>query len=145
MLRTSKFHLVGAAYCALIVSLDWYNVVNYSRKEGLLQSGIAPFIFAIAIAWLSFVVLGAGCVWEIWRILTRGLRLTPAPWLPCRMVFLYAVPLLIVRQSTSVWVEADGATATRSSGFGTADSGLFLLTIGSLALLQVLVHLRADR
>jgi hypothetical protein len=145
MLRTSKIHLMGAAYCALIVSLDWYDVVQYSRGVGLLQNGCAPVIFAIAIAWLTFAVLGAGCIFEICRIITRGLRLSAAPWLPCRLVFFYSFPLLIVRHSTSLWVEADGATATRSTGFGAPDSRLFPLTVGSLGLLQVLVHLRTDR
>ena len=144
MQRSEKIHIAGAVYCAAMIGMNRYDIVHYSRISGLTQSGFAPFIIADALAWMASVGLGIGCIVSIWSILSRGLRLIPGEWIPCRIVFLYTLPLLFVNQATSSWVEPDGAYATRSSGSGFVGSPLFFLTVLSLILFQVFIHLRAD-
>ena len=145
MTRTSKIHLAGAVYCAVIVVLNRYDIVHYSRTIGLIQSGSAPLLFAYAIGWMTVLCLGAACIYSAERILSLGFRLRSGEWMPCRLVFLYALPLIFVRGTTSVWVEPDGATATRTSGYGSVGSNLFMLTVLALILLQILVRLRSDK
>lgn len=140
-----KLHLGSAGYCVLLVSLNWFRSVEYSRQNGLTRENIAPVGLALLLSAGVAVYLFYRCVRAALYRLETGKRLKGGSWVPSRSVVVYALPLLWHRTSSSIWTEADGAVATATGGYGHATSiWVFLFAVLGLLLFQILVRLTND-
>lgn len=133
----AKLHLMCAVYCTSLAALNWSRAVEYSRTAGLQSTTNAPVGLALLLAGGIALVLAARCVRAAKRRLETGQRVVAGRWISSESVLLYALPLLISHQTTSTWVEADGARVVANGGFGHALSPwVFLLAAAGMILFQ---------
>jgi hypothetical protein len=126
----TKIHLFSLILCSVLVGLNWFRVVSFSRKIGQLSDGTGPFLFAYFIAAAVALILALSCIRLCRSTLCRGTKWV-TEWVP----FLFALPLLYRTQAGSTWIEPDGATARQVWGYGVTD-GLFWLAVIAIALFQ---------
>lgn len=140
-----KLHLGSAGFCGLLISLNWFRAVEYSRSFGVKSESFAPAAFALLLSAGAALYLGWLCVRSALAALEAGRKVREGRWIESRGVILYALPLLWHRSSSSTWIEPDGALATATSGYGHASSTwIFVFAIASLLLFQILMRLTSD-
>lgn len=145
MKPSAKLHLGSAAYCALLIALNWFRSVEYSRQFGVKSEGVAPIGLAFLLSTTVVLYLVYRCVRSVLARLESGRKLSEGSWIGNWGVMVYALPLLWHRTSSASWTEADGSLATATSGYGHAlSSWIFLLAILGLLLLQILARLTGD-
>jgi hypothetical protein len=137
-----KLHLGSAGYCVLLACLNWFRSVEYARQIGLKSESFAP----VGLAWLLSLLVMVYLLWRGVRAalarLESGRKVREGRWIESWSVILYALPLLWHRTGTSSWIEADGALATATGGYGHAlSSQVFLFAVAGLLLFQVLARL----
>jgi hypothetical protein len=141
----AKLHLRSAVYCALIVGLNWFRSVEYSRQFGVTSESFAPIGLALLLSAAVALYLAYRCVRRALSRLESGKKVREGRWIESWSVMVYALPLLWHRISSSSWVESDGTLATSTGGFGHALSGwVFLFVILGLLLFQILARLTGD-
>jgi hypothetical protein len=140
-----KLHLGSAGYCALLVSLNWFKSVEYSRQFGLKSESDAPIALAYLLSVAVALYLVYRCVRSALSRLEGGRKVREGRWIESWAVILYALPLLWHRTSTSSWREPDGALATATGGYGHALSPwVFLFAVLGLLLFQIATRLTLD-
>lgn len=145
MTPSTKLHLGSAGYCALLISLNWFRSVEYSRQLGLKSESLTPVGLAALLSLVVALYLGYRCVRAALARLEDGRKVREGRWIRSWAVLLYALPLLWHQISTSSWKEPDGAVATVTSGYGqAASSSIFILAILGLLLFQIYVRLTPD-
>jgi hypothetical protein len=141
----TKLHLRSAVYCALLIGLNWFRSVDYSRPFGVTSESFAPIGLALLLSAAVALYLAYRCVRAALSRLERGKKVREGRWIESWSVMVYALPLLWHRTSSSSWTESDGSLATATGGFGHALSGwVFLLAILGLLLFQILARLADD-
>jgi hypothetical protein len=130
MSTKARTHLFSAVFCALLIALNWYRFVHFSRKLGVLSDGVGPFIIAYLLSGAVVLFLAFSCI-RICRFTLRAGTKWITDWIP----FLYALPLLYRTQAITTWTEPDGAAATQVTGYGSFPT-LFWLAVAALALFQ---------
>ena len=143
MKPSRKIHLWSASYCLLLAVLNWSRTVEYSRAGGTKGSSIlTPIEVAFVLSAVVLLVLGVRIVRSARRHLETGRRVTAGRWIQDRSVVLYTLPLLFYRQTTSSWIEPDGAVANSISRYGGALTlAVLLFAILGMLLFQVLLRL----
>ena len=142
---STKLHLRSAVYCALLICLNWFRSVEYSRQVGVTSESFAPIGLALLLSAAVVLYLAYRCVRSALSRLESGKKVREGRWIESWGVIVYALPLLWHRISSSSWTEADGALATATGGFGHALSGwVFLFAILGLLLFQILARLTDD-
>ena len=126
----TRIHLFSGVFCAVLVGLNWFRVVHFSRKIGRLSDGTGPFLFAYLLAGAVALFLAFSCIRLCRSTLRHGTK-----WITEWVPFLYALPLLYRTQAASTWIEPDGATATQVWRYGVSAT-LFWLAVITLALFQ---------
>lgn len=145
MTPPARLHLGSAAYCSLLIGLNWFRSVEYSRRSGLVSESVAPVGLALLLSFAVALYLAYRCVKAALCRLESGKKVRRGEWVESWSVIGYALPLLWHRISSSTWTEADGALATATGGFGHALScWVFLFAILGLLLFQVLTRLTGD-
>lgn len=140
-----KLHLGSAAYCALLVGLNWTRSTEYSRQFGVTSESYSPVALAWLISTAVVVYLAYRCVRSALSRLASGRKVREGRWIESWSVIVYALPLLVHKTSSSSWIEADGALATMSGGYGHALSGrVFLFAVLGLLLFQIVSRLGSD-
>lgn len=145
MKPSTKLHLGSAVYCALLIGLNWFRSVEYSRQFGVTSESFAPIGLALLLSAAVALYLAYRCVRATLSRLESGKKVREGRWIESWSVIVYALPLLWHRISSSSWTEADGTLATATGGFGHALSGwVFLFAILGLLLFQILARLTDD-
>lgn len=145
MRPTTRLHLISAGYCALLIGLNWFRSVEYSRQFGVTKESFSPGGLAFVLSAAVAAYLFYRCVRSALARLQSGRRVREGRWVESWLVIVYALPLLFHRISSSSWIEADGALAKATGGFGHAFSGwVFLFAILGLLLFQILARLTGD-
>ena len=141
----AKLHLGSAGYCALLIGLNWFRSVEYSREFGLKSETLAPIALAALLSLIVALYLVYRCVRTALARLEDRKKIRAGRWIESWAVILYAVPLLWHRTSSSSWREPDGALATASGGYGYALSfWVFLFAVLGLLLFQIFLRLTPD-
>jgi hypothetical protein len=140
-----KLHFGSAGYCALLISLNWFRSIEYSRQVGLKSESFAP----IGLVWLLSAGIALYLAYRCGRSalarLKTGRKVREGNWIESWSVIVYALPLLVHRTTSSSWNEADGALARMTSGYGDAISGrIFLYAVLGLLLFQILMRLEPN-
>ncbi len=138
----TKLHLGSAVYCALLVGLNWFRSVEYSRQFGVTSESLAPIALATLLSLAVALYLIYRCVRSALTRLEEGRKVRGGRWIKSWSVILYALPLLWHQISSSSWREPDGALATATGGYGHAlSSWVFLFAVLGLLLFQILTRL----
>lgn len=145
MTLSTKLHLGSAGYCALLAGLNWFRSVEYSRQFGVTSESFAPIALALLLSAGVALYLGYRCVRLALAGLESGKRVKAGNWIESWGVMLYAIPLLVHRTSSSSWIEADGAIAKATGGYGHATSiWVFVFAVAGLLLFQIRSRLTDD-
>ena len=145
MNKSTKFDLGSAGYCALLVGLNWFRSVEYSRKIGVSSESNSPVALAFLVSAAVALYLVYRCVRSALSRLESGKKMREGNWIETWSVIVYALPLLWHQTSSSSWIEADGALATATGGYGhDLSSRIFLFAIMGLLLFQILARLTGD-
>lgn len=140
-----KLHLGSAAYCAILVSLNWFRIIEYTRKSGLTKESLTPVGLAALLSGAAALYLILLCLRAARTRLEEGRKIAPGRWIQSRAVLLYALPLLWHQESTSSWMEPDGSMATLSRGYGHGlSTQVFFFAIAGMLLFQILARLTSD-
>ena len=59
---STKIHLGSAGYCALLVGLNWFRSVEYSRQFGVTSESLAPIALAVLLSLTVALYLVYRCV-----------------------------------------------------------------------------------
>ncbi|MBI3885139.1 MAG: hypothetical protein HY302_05350 [Opitutae bacterium] len=133
-----RIYFAGAAYCALLASLNWFRTVEYSRAVGLKYESHTGAEAALTIAAAVVAYQSWRCLKYARARLESGNRVEPGRWIFSWGVLLFTLPLLYRRTTTSSWKEADGALATATGGYGHTLSGtVFVLAVLGMLLWQI--------
>ena len=139
-----KLHLGSAAYCAVLLSLNWSRSIEYSRTSGLTSEGFSGGPISVILSGAFVVVLAWHCFRSARRALEVGSRVADGRWILTWSVACYALPLVPRSTGTSNWTEPDGAFATATGGYGHEMSLLvFILAVAGMYLFQILMRLTA--
>lgn len=145
MKYTAKLHLGSAGYCAVLIGLNWFRSVEYSRQSGLQSESFEPVALALVLSLVGVLYLAYRCLRDARARLESGRKVKTGRWIESWAVILYALPLLGHRVSTSSWREPDGALATATGGYGHACSPwVFLFAVLGLLLFQMFTRLTSD-
>jgi len=145
MNSSTKLHLGSAGYCALLVGLNWFRSVEYSRQFGLKSESFAPIALAYLLSVAVALYLVYRCVRSALSRLESGRKVREGRWIKSWTVILYALPLLWHQTSSSSWREPDRALATATGGYGHAlSSWVFLFAVLGLLLFQIFTRLTPD-
>jgi hypothetical protein len=138
MTSLPKLHLQSAGFCAVLVALNWFRTVDYSRGLGLQHESINGVGGALLIAAVAVLMLSRRIFRAVrWR-LEHGRTVTPGRWIRSWGAIFYALPLLLRFNQGSSWIEPDGARATSLGGYGhDLSSFVFLLAVAALLLFQI--------
>ncbi len=139
---STKLHLGSAGYCALLISLNWFRSVEYSRQFGVTSENLAPIALAALLSLAVVLYLIYRCVRAALSRLENGRKVRAGRWIESWGVIFYALPLLWHQTSSSSWREPDGAWAAATGGYGHAlSSWVFLFAGSGLLLLQIFTRL----
>ena len=142
MHSATKLHLVSAGYCAVLISLNWFRSVEYSRQSGVQSESFNPVALAALLSFAVALYLAYRCVRSALTRLEEGRKVKAGRWIKSWGVIFYALPLLWQQTSSSSWVEPDGALATATGGYGHASSSwVFLFAVLGLLLFQIFTRL----
>ncbi len=145
MSPSTKLHLSSAGYCALLISLNWFWSVEYSRQFGVISENVTPVALAALLSLGVVLYLVYRCVRVALTRLEEGSKVREGRWITSWRVVLYALPLLVHRTSSSTWREPDGATAVSTGGYGHAvSSWVFLFAVLGLLLFQIFTRMTPD-
>jgi len=145
MNSSAKLHLGSAGYCALLIGLNWFRSVEYSRQFGVKSESFGPVALAALLSLAVLVYLVYRCVRAALTRLERGGKLREGRWIVNWGVLLYALPLLWHQNSSSSWLEPDGTWANATGGYGHPLSAwVFLFAILGLLLVQILARLTSN-
>lgn len=140
-----QLHVGSAAYCAVLLVLNWSWSVQYSRQVGITSESVSPVVFAYLLSIGVALYYAVRCLRAAASRLEKGNKVSEGRWIRSWSVVVYALPLLFHRNSTSSWIAADGALATTTSGFGhPISSSVFLFAILGLLLFQIFSRLNTD-
>lgn len=140
-----QLHLGSAAYCAVLLVLNWSWSVKYSRQVGITSESVAPVAFAYLLSIGVALYYAFRCLKAAAARLEKGTKVREGRWIRSWSVLVYALPLLFHRSSTSTWIDGDGALATTTSGFGhQISSSVFLFAVVGLFLFQIFSRLNSD-
>lgn len=138
-----KLHLKSAAFCAVLVALNWFHTVDYSRTAGLQHESIQGVGGALLITIIAIVVLSRRIFRAVRARLEDGRAVAPGPWIRSWGVLFYPLPLLLRFHGGSSWIESDGARAASFGGYG-HDLSPFVFLLASATLLFFQIAGRLD-
>jgi hypothetical protein len=142
---TTKLHLGSAGYCMLLISLNWFRSVEYSRELGVTSESLVPVALAALLSLAIALYLVYCCVRVVLSRLESGRKVSAGRWIMSWTVALYALPLLWRQTSSSSWQEPDGAWASATGGYGhDLSSWVFLFAVLGLLLFQIYTRLLSD-
>jgi hypothetical protein len=140
-----QLHVGSAAYCAVLLVLNWSWSVKYSRQVGLTSESVSPVAFALLLSIGVSLYYAFRCLIAAASRLEKGTKVGEGRWIRSWSVLVYALPLLFHKNSTSNWIDGDGALATTSSGFGhQLSTWVFLFAILGLLLFQIFSRLNLN-
>lgn len=140
-----QLHVGSAAYCAVLLVLNWSWSVKYSRQVGITSESVSPVVFAYLLSIGVALYYAFRCLKAAASRLEKGEKVREGRWIRSWSVLVYALPLLFHRNSTSSWIDGDGALATTTTGFGhQISSSVFLFSIFGLLLFQIFSRLNRD-
>lgn len=140
-----QLHVGSAAYCAVLLVLNWTWSVKYSRQVGITSESVAPVVFAYLLSIGVALYYAFRCIKAAASRLEKGKKVREGRWIRSWSVLVYALPLLFHRSSTSSWIDGDGALATTTTGFGhQVSTSVFIFTILGLLLFQIFSRLNID-
>jgi hypothetical protein len=145
MRAATKIHVLSASYCALLVGMNWFRSVSYSRTAGVTAESFSPVALAVLVSGSVACYLVIACFRLARARLENGRKVGEGKWIRSWIVVAYALPLLWRQSSTSISRADDGATVTMSNGYGHALSiYVFTFAVVGLLLFQILNRLRPD-
>lgn len=134
----ATLHLVSLIYCAILVSLNWFQTTTRSSPSGFSQHEVIPVELAVVLSIAVMAVLAVFCVFKVRSRLERGHKVGEGKWIQSYLCFLYALPLLWRQNLTSTSIDVDGTKTIVSGGYGHELSGWVLLyAVLGLLLLQI--------
>lgn len=138
----ATLHLVSLIYCAILVSLNWFQTTTRSSPSGFSKHEVIPVELAGVLSIVVLVILATFCVFKARSRLERGRKVGEGKWIQSNLCFLYALPLLWRQNSTSKSIAIDGTETTVSGGYGhELSSWVFLYAVLGLLLLQIAMRL----
>lgn len=140
-----QLHVGSAAYCAVLLVLNWSWSVKYSRQVGITSESVSPVVFTYLLSIGVALYYAFRCLRAAAPRLEKGKKVREGRWIRSWSVLAYALPLLFHRSSTSSWIDGDGALATTTTGFGhQISTSVFFFAILGLLLFQIFSRLNMD-